>query len=699
MIHKKKLQTLLLIIMTVSLEILPVNAANPDTAYLSAPTGQEEMQKSPSALILSIDDSDRLSSIPVFDAALRSTPSDDGLESLYLLALSMQTVTAAVETDAGESSVSLSVSWDFSDIDVTTEGDYAAIGTIEVPEGYAFAENVLQEILIPVHVAPAAEPVVITSVEEWYPHSDALAIAQGSDISDLEQTLPLLNCPSLRCYDESGESYRSEIVWNFDSVDLHTVGLYEATGHLLAPENTVFAEDMRMPEITIPISVQAEGSPDINCFYAGRGMILFPWVTPPGSLENVTPWLSVNGEDWTVLEDHYQPMEDCFLLYTAALESGNDYRLQIDYEGGQTGILSFSYDKTVFIENYAQGDRDGGDVDGNKPSDIIQPAPDITPTAPDSNDSDKLPSEPDTSDAISGSNPAVPDSNDAISGSKPTVPDSSDAISGSNPAVPDSNDTPSDSKTNGSGSDHTVSDSTASVQSPVLANVRNVLLPHIDNTSLSSETLFFDGTDSTGSSDNTTDSSVVSNDSNTSFLEKSTDTYTLISGLRLKEMLGENGDVRFSKQNVTITLPGNILRQWAIQDGSRFKITITRNENQFSFLVELDGKPMQGLTGTIIMLPFKASDQSPVLALTDKNNEVLSYGTFDSDLGIATFTVDDPGTFLIEEMTDKETLAAENISHTSVRKSGMTFLPVLLIAGLSALMLSVGTYLRRRWKR
>ena len=54
------------------------------------------------------------------------------------------------------------------------------------------------------------------------------------------------------------------VEWDFSGIDLNTVGLYHAAGRLTAPENTIFADRVDFPEISIPVSVQAPGSPDIN---------------------------------------------------------------------------------------------------------------------------------------------------------------------------------------------------------------------------------------------------------------------------------------------------------------------------------------------------------------------------------------------------------------------------------------------------
>lgn len=62
-------------------------------------------------------------------------------------------------------------------------------------------------------------------------------------------------------------------------------------------------------------------------------------------------------------------------IKTYLLTSGNSYRLQVDYDGGQTGILSLTYSDELVLEGYYNGDRDGGDAKGNPSDSITQPPP------------------------------------------------------------------------------------------------------------------------------------------------------------------------------------------------------------------------------------------------------------------------------------------------------------------------------------
>ena len=336
----------------------------------------ETPEEIPFVLVTEIQNEGELLSLPAFTLPLRTTPSDDDLEEIYQLALQYQTVCATVTAGEEIRQETFSVAWDFSAIDQTTPGEYAAAGRIELPEGYAFGEAVLQELQIPIRVEEMT-PAVITSIEQWYPYTNAFALPQGSEIEALEE-LFAVSPYYLECYAENGTSYTAVVEWDFSCIDLNTVGLYHATGKLTAPKNTVFADRVDFPEITIPVSVQAPDRPDINCFLAARGNLYFPWVTPPGELDKISVWLSENNGSWNQLENGIYVGREMLSIATRLLTPGSGYRLQVDYDGGQTGILSFTYADEIVLEGYHEGDRDGGDAGGNPPDTIIQPPPEDT---------------------------------------------------------------------------------------------------------------------------------------------------------------------------------------------------------------------------------------------------------------------------------------------------------------------------------
>lgn len=358
-------------------EILPdLESEASETLDGGTPETPEAPEEVSLVFVTEIQNEGELLSLPDFTLPLRTTPSDDDLEEIYQLALQYQTVCATVTAGEEIRQETFSVAWDFSAIDQTTPGEYTAAGRIELPEGYAFGETVLRELQISVRVEEMP-PAVITSIEQWYPYTDAFAVQQGSETEALEN-LFAFSPYYLDCYAENGTSYTAVVEWDFSGIDLNTVGLYHAIGKLTAPANTAFAEGIAFPEISIPVSVQASGKPDINCFLAARGNLHFPWVTPPGKLDEISVWLSENNGSWNRLESGVYVGQEMLSIATRLLTPGSSYRLQVDYDGGQTGILSLTYADEIVLEGYHDGDRDGGDAGGNPPDTIIQPPPEDT---------------------------------------------------------------------------------------------------------------------------------------------------------------------------------------------------------------------------------------------------------------------------------------------------------------------------------
>lgn len=177
-----------------------------ETLESGTPETSEEI---PLVLVTEIQNEGELLSLPDFTLPLRTTPSDDDLEKIYQLALQYQTVCATVTAGEEIRQETFSVSWDFSAIDQITPGEYTATGRIELPEGYSFGETVLQELQISVRVEEMT-PAVITSIEQWYPYTDAFAVQQGSETKALEE-LFAASPYYLECYAENGTSYTAVV--------------------------------------------------------------------------------------------------------------------------------------------------------------------------------------------------------------------------------------------------------------------------------------------------------------------------------------------------------------------------------------------------------------------------------------------------------------------------------------------------------
>ena len=622
----------------------------PGTLDSKTPEASEEASL---VLVTEIQKEDELLSLPDFTLPLRTTPSDDDLEKIYQLALRYQTVCATVTAGEEIRQETFSVAWDFSAIDQTTPGEYTATGRIELPEGYAFGEAVLQELQISVRVEEML-PAVITSIEQWYPYTDAFAVQQGSPTETLEN-LFAFSPYYLECYAENGTSYTAVVEWDFSGIDLNTVGLYHAAGRLTAPENTIFADRVDFPEISIPVSVQAPGIPDINCFLVRRGSLYFPWVTPPGNLDKVSIWLSKNNGSWNRLESGVYVGQEMLSIATRLLTPGSSYRLQVDYDGGQTGILSFTYADEIVLEGYHDGDRDGGDAGGNPPDTIIQPPPEHTDDQDDG-----------FADRPSTKPPKPPVTNDGGM-------DSDDSID------IDKDDFPSE-QANGDAEEDTALQQPPEVQT--IAGASELAAP--DPAWKLSE----NRKDSVQSA--MTVPQEVADSQNSAFSEFFDETTDRISGTRFLMMLqiGEQRAV-FSKQGITISIPKDALPE-GIQNEDQIEVIIQKDtDGGFSFSFSINGTALSSLPDVSVMLPCPNDPAAGTLFLGDESGMEVPMTSYDDAAKAASFQISHTGTYTIAVKEDAASLAqAADTEHS--------WSPIFFLIPVCLVLLSAGVFFLRR---
>lgn len=641
-----------------------------ETLESGTPETSEEI---PLVLVTEIQNEGELLSLPDFTLPLRTTPSDDDLEEIYQLALQYQTVCATVTAGEEIRQETFSVAWDFSAIDQTTPGEYTATGRIELPEGYSFGETVLQALQISVRVEEM-QPAVITSIEKWYPYTDAFAVQQGSEVEALEE-LFAASPYYLECYAENGTSYTAVVEWDFSGIDLNTVGLYHAAGRLTAPENTVFADRIDFPEISIPVSVQAPDRPDINCFLAARGNLYFPWVTPPGELDKISVWLSENNGSWNQLENGIYVGREMLSIATRLLTPGSGYRLQVDYDGGQTGILSFTYADEIVLEGYHEGDRDGGDAGGNPPDTIIQPPPEDTDDQDDGfadRPSTKPPKPPVTNDGGMDSDTGDSEKAPSVSGEndpadhKPSEP----SWDGKDDSIDiDKDDFPSEQA---NGDTEEVLEPDAGSDEPAIPESENrkdsvqsaMTVPH-----------------------------EVADSQNSAFSEFFDETTDRISGTRFLMML-QTGEQRaiFSKQGITISIPKDALPE-GIQNEDQIEVIIQKDtDGGFSFSFSINGTVLNSLPDVSVMLPYPNDPAADTLFLCDESGVEVPMTGYDDTAKAASFQISHTGTYTIVGKEDTVSLAhAADTEHS--------WSPIFFFIPACLFLLSAGVFFLKRRRK
>ena len=644
-----------------------------ETLEIGTPEAPETSEEVSLILVTEIQKEDELLSLPDFTLPLRATPSDDDLEEIYQLTLQYQTVCATVTAGEEIRQETFPVAWDFSAIDQTTPGEYAAAGRIELPEGYAFGEAVLQELQISVRVEEMP-PAVITSIEQWYPYTNAFALPQGSEVEALEE-LFAASPYYVECYAENGTSYTAVVEWDFSGIDLNTVGLYHAIGRLTAPENTVFADRVDFPEITIPVSVQAPGSPDINCFLAARGNLHFPWVAPPGNLDEISVWLSENNGSWNRLESGVYVGQEMLSIATRLLAPGSSYRLQVDYDGGQTGILSLTYADEIVLEGYHEGDRDGGDAGGNPPDTIIQPPPEDTDDQ-DDGFADRPSAKPLRSPATNGGGMDSDDSEKAPPGNGENDPTNHKPSEPSRDGKDDSIDIDKDDFP----SEQANGDTEEAPEVQTIAGASELTGPARKLSENRKEPV----------QSAITVPQEVADSQNSAFSEFFDETTDRISGTRFLMML-QTGEQRavFSKQGITISIPEDALPE-GIQNKDQIEVIIQKDtDGGFSFSFSINGTVLNSLPDISVMLPYPNDPAAGTLFLCDESGVEVPMTGYDDTAKAASFQISHTGTYTIVGKEDTASLA--HAADTEHSRS-----PIFFLIPACLLLLSAGEFFLRR---
>lgn len=579
-----------------------------DTASIQPEPAQDQNPSSAPAKIISILNMEELQHIPSVTIIQNFTQNNDALLALIAQLQSVEAI--VLLPDASQIQISLSVDWktgvlDAPQIDVSVPGTYEECGRILAPDGYAFAEGVMQEIIIPVNVIIPDSPVVITSIDSFPAHADAYAFSLGTTVEEIRDSCELSQY--LQCFDASGNLHIATICWDFGQIQTESAGLYEITGQILPPEHTFFAETLAVEELAVPVSIQESGKPEINCYYAGRGAFIFPWCASSASLDRITVWISEENGVWEcytrdsllVYWDAYQLSLDSCLF-----EKDKNYRIQVDYDGGTTKILSFTYDSSLHIESYNEGDRDGGDANGFKPERPQTPVQTESETFP---QTDRMFPESEESDAESIQTP----SSQSNTGYEPMTES----------ALQDEASKQTDTSPQRQGESSVREDGTSerSIASPAQTELQDA------------------------------------------------ENQTILSGERLLLMLDFSGFAQFSNQGISVLLSQAAIQSANPSKYDSFTIAISRpDETSFSFSLMKNETAPTDLPNTKLILPWKPKSGSSVFLLLNKANAPVSLGQYDAFSGSLAFLTGHSGSYTILEIQKPYELLAALLSALSL---------------------------------
>ena len=328
-------------------------------------------------------------------------------------------------------------------------------------------------------------------------------------------------------------------------------------------------------------------------------------------------------------------------IATRLLAPGSSYRLQVDYDGGQTGILSLTYADEIVLEGYHEGDRDGGDAGGNPPDTIIQPPPEDTDDQ-DDGFADRPSAKPLRSPATNGGGMDSDDSEKAPPGNGENDPTDHKPSFPSRDGKDDSIDIDKDDFPSEQANGDTEED--ADSKSPAFSE-------------------FFD------------------------------ETTDRISGTRFLMML-QTGAQRavFSKQGITISIPKDALPE-GIQNEDQIEVIIQKDtDGGFSFSFSINGTVLNSLPDVSVMLPYPNDPAAGTLFLCDESGVEVPMTGYDDTAKAVSFQISHTGTYTIVGKEDTASLAhAADTEHS--------WPPIFFFIPVCLVLLSAGEFFLRRRRK
>ena len=341
-------------------------------------------------------------------------------------------------------------------------------------------------------------------------------------------------------------------------------------------------------------------------------------------------------------------------IATRLLTPGSSYRLQVDYDGGQTGILSFTYADEIVLEGYHEGDRDGGDAGGNPPDTIIQPPPEDTDDQ-DDGFADRPSTKPSKPPATNGG---------GTDSDEPTIPEIEAPVISGQPEE----------------DILLISNPLKCRRLPVLQSLP-ILPGSFQKTGTipvqSAITVPQEGADS----------------KNSAFSEFFDETTDRISGTRFLMML-QTGEQRavFSKQGITISIPKDALPE-GIQNEDQIEVIIQKDtDGGFSFSFSINGTALNSLPDVSVMLPYPNDPAAGTLFLCDESGVEIPMTGYDDTAKAASFQISHTGTYTIVGKEDTASLAqAADTEHS--------WSPIFFLIPACLLLLSAGVFFLRRRRK
>ncbi len=595
---------------------------------------------------------------------------------------------------SNDGALPLSIDWQISDEKLREPGLHYITGSPILPDDVVFAEGFDGITHWPVFRSGDGAELPVTPEEpEIY---DSLIGLGGDPETELD-----IYAPADQYY-VGEDGYVNAVAtpvwhWDYSKVDVHTPGCYRISGTSSFPDGYTLADGYtkKLPVFVLPSDrIELFAATEIS----GRGSRLYlSWI-----YKNPNPKTSVleyqtEDENWEVCDSSWYSCASTDLaLYLWTMPKDIPLTIRLRYQDVINGeIVERITDPVVVtipdniqelydelgldssaISELVNGDRDGSDSSGAELPDIEQPMPDVGPGIGPDAKPDSAPGAEPGADSDATPDSAPEDKTDLPPDETPeSKPDSE-------PATPQPDD----------------SVSKQDKESASFPNERSDTAPALETQPV---------------------------------YEIVTDSYTAITGLRLKHLISSGPTVLFEKQGVSVEIPSVLLDNLRLGNSELFEITIQHpQQNVFQISVLAAGLPLDHMTGTLVSIPWNPEEDLAWECL-DSDGTVLSEAIYRKEHHLLCVTIDRPGLYFLAERTelptaepqatpvpesacdpvtvydsesafttdtDDVTVAAAPISSLDPEQSDTVISSVLRIVIFIALLVSGVLILLRRWR-
>lgn len=421
----------------------------------------------------------------------------------------------------------------------------------------------------------------------------AEALPVGADINAFVEKLnkkAVLSVSVLETFEDTEEVPAIQLnpQWNLTSVNTNVPGLYTLKGKYKLPEGYSIKKDLKLPEITVYVSVQEEKTPRIDtCYFINEKILGFPVLFQGLTREefrSVRVYLKKFGGESVDITENGVSIESTGIYLDAGkyIQNNSSYEIRAEYKDGYIESYSFT-NKDFSILNEKISGQEESELEGDEEMD--EEEDDME--GEDSEDEDPEGEDPDEEDD---------DSED-------DTDDSEEGMGGFGGYYSEY-----------SGTGYSTNDSGNSSDTDIAAKITSTIVSVTEST--------------------TDTATVLSGKSLNTMMEES------------------GNEVAFEKMGITVKIPESTVKSWQIQENEAFKISVQPiSDKGFSVRVFVRDEEIKEIPGTKVQLSvsdFIGVSDGESVKVTDIHNDISS-STYDNTKGILEINLKKTGDYFMED--------------------------------------------------